>query len=154
MNDLDYLQLAVGQARESLKQGGFPAGAVLVKDRKILAQGISIGNLLHDPTAHAESVTVRAACKALASTDLRGATLYASFEPCVMCFHSANWAGVSRLVYGCRKAIEMVSKRCYEGTTAIEEANRNNTHQIELVYLADFEAEMLQLLAEWERSFP
>ncbi|MBI4836627.1 MAG: nucleoside deaminase [Candidatus Abawacabacteria bacterium] len=93
MQDLDYLGMAVEQARESVKRGGFPAGAVLVQDDKVISKSISIGNILYDPTAHAESMSVRNACKLLQTTCLSGATLYASLQPCLMCFCAANWAG-------------------------------------------------------------
>jgi tRNA(Arg) A34 adenosine deaminase TadA len=153
MQDLDYLRLAVEQAKESIKQGGFPAGAILVKDNQVVAKGISIGNLLHDPTAHAESETVRAACQVLKTTDLSGATLFASLEPCLMCFSATNWSGVSRIVYGCQKTTKMVNKHYYEGRSDIHDVNSKNTHQLGLVYLPDFENEMLALITEWEKQF-
>lgn len=153
MKDLDYLRLAVEQAKESVKQGGFPAGAILVKDTRVVAKGISIGNLLHNPTAHAESETIRAACQTLKTSDLTGATLYASLEPCLMCFSAINWSSVSRIVYGCHKTTQMVNKQYYEGANDIHKVNRNNKHQIELVYLPDFENEMLALITEWEKQF-
>ncbi len=153
MNDPDYLLIAVEQAKESVKQGGFPAGAILVKNNQVIAKGVSIGNLLHDPTAHAESVTVRTACQVLKTTDLIGATLYASLEPCLMCFNATCWANVSRIVYGCQKTVEMINKHYYEGTNDIYEANRKNTHQLELIYLPNFENEMHALIAEWEKQF-
>jgi len=153
MKDLDYLRIAFEQARLSVKQGGFPAGAVIVKDDQIIAKGISIGNVLHDPTAHAENVSVRKACKALQSTDLQGTTLYASLEPCLMCFCSANWAGVKRIVYGYRKEIGMVKKHYYEGRSDIQDINSQNNHQIELVFMPDVESEMRALIVEWEKQF-
>ena len=153
MQDLDYLRLAVEQARESVKQGGFPAGAILVKESRIIARGISIGNLRHDPTAHAESITVRTACEILKTTDLTGATLYASLEPCLMCFSATNWSGATRIVYGCHKTTGMVNKHYYEGINDIHETNRKNTRQLELVYLPEFENEMRALITEWEKKF-
>ena len=94
MNDREYLQIAIAQAKESIKQGGFPAGAVVVKDGKIIARGISIGSILNDPTSHAETVSIREACRALKISNLEGATLYGNLEPCSMCFLVVNWAGI------------------------------------------------------------
>ncbi len=70
-----------------------------------------------------------------------------------MCFSATNWSGVSRIVYGCHKTFEMVNKQYYEGANDIHEVNRNNKHQIELVYLPDFENEMLALITDWEKQF-
>ena len=153
MSDLHFLQQAVKQAKKSVEQGGFPAGAVLVKNEEVIAEGVSLGFLLHDPTSHAETSSIRAACKKLETTDLAGATLYASLQPCLMCYCVANWANVSRIVYACQKTDEMVTKSYYEGKNKIEEVNNKNTHQIEIEYLADFEEEMLDLIKNWEKSF-
>jgi len=150
MDDKEYLKLAVEQAKISVEKGGFPAGAIVVKDGEIVAKGISIGFILNDPTSHAETASVREACKVLATTDLSGATLYASLQPCLMCFSGANWAGVSRIVYGCRKTDEMAKKNYYEGFTNVEDVNKNNIRKIELVFIPDFEQEMLNLVRKWE----
>ncbi|MFH0749444.1 MAG: deaminase [Candidatus Gottesmanbacteria bacterium] len=53
MNDKDYLKLAVEQAKKSVDEGGFPAGAIVVKDGKVIAEGVSLGRKLNDPTEHA-----------------------------------------------------------------------------------------------------
>lgn len=148
----EYLQRAVELARESVKQGGFPAGALIVKDGGIVAEGISIGNVLHDPTAHAETVAIREACQKLQTVDLSGATLYESIECCNMCFLVASWAGISRIVYACRKTPEMVAKHYYEGSTSNEVLNKNNNHKIELVFVPDLEEESLKAIKEWEMA--
>lgn len=147
-----YLKEAVLQAKASVKQGGFPAGAIVVKDNKILSRGISVGFLLSDPTSHAETSSIRKACKALKTVNLEGATLYASLQPCLMCFSVANWAGIQRIVYGCKKTSEMVSKSYYEGKTDIININEDNNHKIELLYMSDFEQEILDLVNIWEKE--
>lgn len=152
MTDQDFLQLAFIQAQESVKQGGFPAGAILVKDNQVIARGISLGFKLYDPTSHAETVSIRQACQQLKTTDLSGATLYASLQPCLMCFSVANWAGVSRIVYGCQKSNEMISKGYYEGKTDISIINQENNRQIELLFLPDFETASLKLVKQWEEN--
>lgn len=150
MNDKEYLQLALEQAKISVKQGGFPAGAIVVKDGKIISKGLSLGFLLHDPTSHAETAAIREACKILNTSDLSGATLYESLACCTMCFSVANWSGISKIVSGCRKTSEMVSKKYYEGKTDITRLNGENSRKIELIYLPDFENESLELIKQWE----
>lgn len=107
MNDKKYLKLAVEQAKESVKQGGFPAGAIVVKNGEIISKGVSLGFSLNDPTSHAETASIRDACQKLQTTDLGRATLYAALQPCLMCFSVSNWAGISRIVYGYKKTSEI-----------------------------------------------
>ncbi|MGA2911669.1 MAG: nucleoside deaminase [Candidatus Levyibacteriota bacterium] len=151
MSDKDYLKLAFEQAEKSVDQGGFPAGAVVVKDGKVISEGLSLGSLFHDPTSHAETAAIREACKTLKTTNLSGATLYESLACCTMCFSVAYWAGISRIVYGCGKTSEMVSKGYYEGRTDKDKLNEENNRKIELVYLPYFENESLELIKKWEK---
>ncbi len=150
MDDKDYLKLAVDQAKELVKQGGFPAGAVGVKDGKIIAKAVSLGFKLNDPTSHAETASIRESCKILQTTDLSGAILYALLQPCLMCFSVANWAGVSMILFVCKKTEDMIRKGYYEGTTDIYQVNKENNRQIEIEYLPDFEREMLMIVKSWE----
>ena len=152
MNDKNYLKLAVEQAKKSVNEGGFPAGAVVVKDGSVISEGVSLGFKLNDPTSHAETSSMREACNKTKTTDLGGATLYASLQPCLMCFSVANWSGVSRIVFGCRKTEEMVKKSYYEGFTDVNKINKENNRKIELVFLSDFEQEMLDLVKNWEEK--
>ena len=152
MDDKHFLQLAVEQAIKSVNKGGFPAGAVVVKNNTVVFEGVSLGFKLNDPTSHAETASMRDACKKLRTTDLDGATLYASLQPCLMCFSVANWSGISRIVFGCRKTEEMIKKGYYEGFTDINTVNKENNRKIELVFLPDFEQEMLDLVKSWEEK--
>lgn len=151
MTDKDYLKLAVEQSKKSVAEGGFPAGAVIVKDGKVVAEGVSLGRMLNDPTEHAETSAIRKACKNIKSY-LDGATLYGSLECCNMCFSVANWAGISKVVYGCRKTAEMVSKSYYEGQTENKTLNESNNRKMEIVFIPDFEQECLDLVKEWEEK--
>lgn len=152
MNDTDYLKIAIEQAKKSVELDGFPAGALVVKDGKIISKGISLGFLLHDPTSHPETAAIREACKILNTSDLSGATLYESLACCVMCFSVANWAGISRIVSGCRKTEDMIAKGYYEGKTDVTQLNKENNRQMELVYLPNFEEEILELINDWEKN--
>lgn len=152
MNDKQYLQLAVKQAKKSVDLGGFPAGAIVVKNGIVISEGVSLGRKLNDPTSHAETSSIREACKNLETTDLAGATLYASLQPCLMCFSAAYWSGISRIVIGCRKTEEMVKKDYYEGFIDVSEVNEKNNRKIELILLPDFERETLRQIKIWDRK--
>jgi len=150
MTNKQYIKLAIKQAEKSVKQGGFPVGAVVVKDGKIISKGVSLGFKLNDPTSHAETSSIRRACKKLKNRDLGGTILYTSLQPCLMCFSVANWAGISKIVYGCKKTNEMVSRGYYEGKTDISLINKKNNRKIELIFLPDFEKESLDIVKKWE----
>lgn len=152
MDDEQYLKLAVEQARRSVEVGGFPAGAIIVKDGKIVAEGISVGFKNNDPTGHAEISAIRTACQNLKTHDLSGAVMYESLECCNMCFSVAYWAGISKIVYACRKTPEMVKKFYYEGTTDNKLINESNNRKIELVFIPDFEQESLAIVKSWEEK--
>src|SRR3989344_5118100 len=148
--DKKYIRLAVEQARKSVKEGGFPAGAIIVKDGKVISEGISVGSKNHDPSGHAETAAIREACKKLKTTNLQGATMYESIECCVMCFSVAYWAGISRIVYAGKKTQEMVSKHYYEGTTDNQTLNKENGRQMELLFIPDLEKDSLNVIQKWE----
>jgi guanine deaminase len=102
MNDDDkHLAQAVALARTHMEAGrGGPFGAVIVRDGRIIAEGWNEVTSTNDPTAHAEVVAIRRACREIGDFSLAGAVLYSSCEPCPMCLASAYWARISRIVYG------------------------------------------------------
>lgn len=150
--DKIFLKKAIELATKSVEKGGFPAGALVVKDGKIVSKGISIGFLLNDPTAHAETAAIRQACQNLNTHDLTGATLYESLECCTMCFSVANWSGISKIVYAGRKTVDMVRKGYYEGITDNNDLNRKNSRKIELVHISALEKDSLAAIIKWEES--
>jgi len=152
MSDKEYLQLAIEEARNSAKAGGFPAGAVIVKDGEVIARSGSGPSATNDPTAHAETSVIRKACEKLGTSNLQGATMYESLQACLMCFSVANWAKVSSIVFAARKTQEMVSKGYYEGITDGERINQENTHHIKVVHLPELEEEALRAVREWENQ--
>jgi tRNA(adenine34) deaminase len=100
-NDTDWMQLALEQAQLAAEQGEVPVGAVLVdEDNQLLASGHNQPISSHDPTAHAEIVTLRRAAEHLNNYRLINSTLYVTLEPCVMCVGAMIHARVKRLVYG------------------------------------------------------
>ena len=96
-----FLQRAVEVAVENVEIGGGPYGAVIVRDGVLIA---SSGNRVTqdlDPTAHAEIMAIRLACRKLNDFQLKGCVLYTSCEPCPMCLGAIYWSHPERLVYGC-----------------------------------------------------
>lgn len=149
MDDKYFLKLAVEQAKKSVDAGGFPAGAIIVKDGKIVAEGISVGFINNDPTGHAETSAIRSACQNLKTHSLDACVMYESLESCNMCFSVAYWAGISKIIYACHKTPDMVKNFYYEGTTNNEEINKTNNRKIELVFIPDFEKKSLKIIKNW-----
>ena len=84
-----WLHQTINMAVENVKQGGGPFAAVVVKDGRIIGKGTNLVHLQNDPSAHAELLAIREACKTLSSMDLSDCILYASGEPCPMCLGAA-----------------------------------------------------------------
>ena len=94
-----FLQAAIELARENIGKGGRPFGAVVVKDRRVIATGVNETHSTNDPTAHAELMAIRAASQALGSPRLDGCAVYASGHPCPMCMAAMRLAGVEEVAY-------------------------------------------------------
>ena len=100
-NDLRAMRLAIDASRRALAAGNMPYGAVLAApDGQVLLVAGNNQQSARDCTGHAEMVLVREAETTLGLDALRGATVYASGEPCAMCAGALYWAGVARVVYG------------------------------------------------------
>lgn len=98
--DREFMREAIRLANESVKNGGGPFGAVIVKDGKVLAGLSNSVTIDNDPTAHAEVNTIREACRKLGTFDLSGSVIYTSCEPCPMCLGAIYWAHIDRIYYG------------------------------------------------------
>jgi tRNA(adenine34) deaminase len=99
--DERWMRLAIEQARKGDQTpGAGEVGCVIVRDGQLLAAGHNEAELQHDPTAHAEIVTMRKLGAALQTTDFRGCTLYCTLQPCSMCSVACIWGKISRIVYG------------------------------------------------------
>jgi tRNA(Arg) A34 adenosine deaminase TadA len=98
--DESLMREAIRLARHGVEQGhGGPFGAVIAIDGEIVGRGWNQVVLTKDPTAHAEIIAIREACKKLDRFHLPDATLYTSCEPCPMCLSAAHWAHIKRIVY-------------------------------------------------------
>jgi len=91
---------AVRLSGEAIRTGqGGPFGCVIVKDGVVIARGANAVTSTNDPTAHAEVVAIREACRVLNTFQLTGCELYTSCEPCPMCLGAIYWARPSRVYY-------------------------------------------------------
>jgi guanine deaminase len=97
--DSVLLDAAVARAVENVGAGGGPFAAVVVRDDAIVAEGVNRVTRDLDPTAHAEVVAIRAACRAVGDFSLAGCVLVSSCEPCPLCVSAALWARVDAVVY-------------------------------------------------------
>jgi len=99
-NDEHWLRHAYQLARDAAADGEVPVGAVVVCDDEMIGEGSNRPISSTDPTAHAEIVALRAACKRQNNYRLAGATLYVTLEPCAMCSGAMLHARIERLVFG------------------------------------------------------
>ena len=100
MNNL-FMARAIELATENVRSGqGGPFGAVIVKDDAILAESATRVTLTNDPTAHAEVLAIREACRKLGLFELKDCELYTSCEPCPMCLGAIYWTRLSRVYFG------------------------------------------------------
>lgn len=96
---MDFLQQAIDLAVKSASENGGPFGALIVKDDKVIGMGHNQVTEHCDPSAHAEIMAIRDACKALNSHQLNNCTIYSSCEPCPMCMSAIYWARIPKLIY-------------------------------------------------------
>jgi len=94
-----FMREAQALAAQSVRDGGGPFGAVVVRNGVIIGRGSNRVTPDNDPTAHAEVMAIRTACRTLGSFSLDGCELYANCEPCPMCLAAAYWARLERIYY-------------------------------------------------------
>jgi tRNA(adenine34) deaminase len=98
--DVRWMSLALDEAKRAQSAGEVPVGAVIVRGADALAKAGNRTLRDQDPTAHAESLAIRAAAETLGSWRLEGCTLYVTLEPCAMCAGSIVLARLDRVVFG------------------------------------------------------
>jgi guanine deaminase len=95
-----FMREALALAVEGMRRGeGGPFGCVIVRDGRIVGRGNNRVTSTNDPTAHAEIVAIREACRELATFQLEDCELYTSCEPCPMCLAAIYWARIPRVFY-------------------------------------------------------
>lgn len=141
---------AIELAVENVRSGrGGPFGAVVVKDGKIIAEGANSVTATNDPTAHAEVLAIRQACKKLNCFELHGCELYTSCEPCPMCLGAIYWARPDRVYFGA--SAEDASSAGFDDSLIYREiAVPHTSRKIPMVQLMHDEA--LEPFRTWERQ--
>jgi tRNA(Arg) A34 adenosine deaminase TadA len=100
MEEKDFMDIAIGLSEKSISTNeGGPFGCVIVKDGKVVGEGWNRVTSTNDPTAHAEVVAIRDACKNLNSFQLEDCEIYTSCEPCPMCLGAIYWARPKKVYY-------------------------------------------------------
>ncbi|KAI4986374.1 guanosine deaminase-like isoform X1 [Hordeum vulgare subsp. vulgare] len=131
-----FLSIAVEEAYRAVDRGhGRPFGAVVVRNDKVV---VSCHNMVvknTDATAHAEVTAIREACKKLGKTDLSDCEMYASCEPCPMCFGAVRLSRIKRLVYGATAEAAIAMGSCYQNANLeIKRADGNEALLAEQVF--------------------
>jgi tRNA(adenine34) deaminase len=141
MDDLDFMQAALAQARLAAEAGEVPIGAVIVREGEIIAWGQNRVLRAVDPTAHAEIVALRAAAVSIGNYRLPGCTLYVTLEPCAMCAGAMIHARLDRLVFA---AADPKAGACGSVLTVLNHPQLNHQMQVEQGILAEESAELLR----------
>ena len=126
--DLNFMQMALEEARAAGEAGEVPIGAVIVRDGRAIFRSGNRTIRDCDPTAHAEIVVLREAARALGNYRLADTTLYVTLEPCSMCAGAMVQARIARLVYGADDPKGGAVRSCFEILT-----NSKLNHQVEVV---------------------
>lgn len=100
MRSSPFMEAAFAEAEAARDRGEVPIGAVVVRDGTVLAKAGNRTRELNDPTAHAEILAIREACRLMAGERLPGADLYVTLEPCPMCAAAISFARIRRLYFG------------------------------------------------------
>jgi tRNA(adenine34) deaminase len=114
VTDLEYMHMAIEQARAAALRGEVPIGALVVLDDRILAAAGNRTVTDCDPTAHAEVVALREAAQKVGNHRLTGAALYVTIEPCAMCAGALVQARIARLIYGADDAKGGAIRTCMQ----------------------------------------
>lgn len=147
--DLLFMRRAIELSLESVKRGGGPFGAVIAKNGEVVSESCNQVTILNDPTAHAEISAIRKAARKLNTFDLSGCEIYASCEPCPMCFGAIYWARIDRVFFAStRSDAENIG---FDDSFIYEEISRPlQERKIEFRQLLREEA--LEVLKVWEEA--
>jgi len=148
-DDERFMRSAIEMARSGIEAGQAPFGACIVREGRIVACAHNEVWRRTDITAHAEVVALRTACRSLGTIDLSGCTIYATAEPCPMCFTACHWARMSRIVFAGRIA-DAAEAGFRELTISNHDMKRLGGSEIEIVadVLRDEARELFRLFAD------
>jgi guanine deaminase len=146
--DQQFLDRAIELSRKGMENGeGGPFGCVIVKEGVIIGEGCNQVLVSNDPTAHAEVVAIRNACRHLNSFQLAGCDVYTSCEPCPMCLGAIYWARPNRVIYANTKKDATAIN--FDDAFIYEEIERpGNSRAIPFIHIASEKA--LQVFLDWK----
>ena len=149
MSDLKFMNRAIDLSVKNIEDKGGPFGCVITKDNKIIAEGVNQVTINNDPTAHAEIVAIRKACKEQSTFNLSGYELYTSCEPCPMCLSAIYWAHIDKIYYG--NSREDASKINFDDKFIYDEFKVNISHRkIPIKQICENDA--LKAFKLWEKE--
>lgn len=145
-----FMARALALALENVRslQGG-PFGAVVVRDGEILAEGVNRVTSSNDPTAHAEIIAIREACRKLGHFELKGCEIYATCEPCPMCLGAIYWARLAK-IYSAGTAAD-ASKAGFDDFFIYREIRRP-ARQRKIPMIRMMRAEAQKVLGAWAKQ--
>jgi guanine deaminase len=142
-----FMQEAINLSLDTMRAGkGGPFGAVIVKDGEVIARGSNQVTSSNDPTAHAEVVAIREACKILGTFQLNDCEMYTSCEPCPMCFGAIYWARLQKVYYGNTR--DDAAKIGFDDELIYKEIAKHHPERI-LPMQQIMHAEALEAFKEW-----
>src|SRR5580700_5520037 len=123
-----FMARAIALSLENVRTGaGGPFAAVVVKDGEIIAEGANSVTQTNDPTAHAEVVAIREACRKLQAFELKGCEIYTSCEPCPMCLGAIYWARPDCVYFG--NTAEDAAKIGFDDSLIYDEAAKPHSQR-------------------------
>ncbi|GAA4732001.1 nucleoside deaminase [Flavisolibacter ginsenosidimutans] len=143
-----FMQEAIALSKKGMEAGeGGPFGCVIVKDDEIIGRGNNKVTSLNDPTAHAEVVAIRDACKSLNAFQLEDCEVYTSCEPCPMCLGAIYWARAKKIYFANNR--QDAAAIGFDDTMIYEEMNKPlNERKIPITSIAREEA--IKVFEEWK----
>lgn len=146
--DKFFMQHAIKIAKKGMNSGaGGPFGAVVVKNNKIVGEGYNNVISTNDPTAHAEIIAIREACKNLDSFELNDCIIYTSCEPCPMCLGAIYWARPEKVYYAC--TVDDAAKINFDDRFIFDEIDKSADER-QIPFENILRNEGLLLFREWE----
>lgn len=145
-----FMRRAIELAQENVRAGrGGPFAAVVVRDSQIIATGVNLVTSTNDPTAHAEIVAIREACRVLGTFQLTGCEIYSTGEPCPMCLGAIYWARPARVYYALTRSD--AARIGFDDAMIYEEFERPaSERRIPLIQIMRDEA--LPVFEEWQQK--
>lgn len=149
--DIQWMKSAIQLSGTSVfhnKLFGGPFGAIVVKDGKPIGLSFNQVEMDKDPTAHAEVMAIRDACKNLQTSNLRGCKLYTSCEPCPMCLFAIQWAGIHQIYYAATR--DDAEKIGFQDSQMYKKLNEDNFTGVPIKECRD---EAVNEMNKWKEKF-